>query len=99
MGGSGSRSYVLFLEELDTTARKRSCRKVMFLHLSVSHSVRGGVFLAETSPERDAPPVRKERAVRILLECILVLEIGLQKSLSFINSIFMVIMYTTFRYL
>ena len=41
-GGSGSRSNVQFLEELVITARKRSCRKVMFLHLAVSHSVHGG---------------------------------------------------------
>ena len=63
------------------TARKRSCGKVMFLHLSVSHSVhRGGISLTETpspdiDPPRDTPPLYgKERVVRILLECILVEE-------------------------
>ena len=42
------------------TARKQNCGKVMFLHLSVSHSVhRGEVY-------------GKEQAVLILLECFLV---------------------------
>ena len=76
----------------------RSCGKVMFLHLSVSHSVHRGVSLTETplietprdrnpsgqrphlnwdpldrDPALDRDPLYgKERAVRILLECILV---------------------------
>ena len=82
------------------TAHKRSCGKVLFLHLSVSHSVhRGGGggslygvtsclatwshvpsrgFLSGGLSDRDPPGQRsplygKERAVRILIECILVL--------------------------
>ena len=76
------------------TACKRSCDKVMFLHLSVSRSVhrRRGLcmmlLLSDRPPrqnplDRDPPEQRppldrdplngKERAVRILLECILVL--------------------------
>ena len=35
-------SYTIF------TVRKQSCRKVMFLHLSVSHSVHGGCITACT---------------------------------------------------
>ena len=63
------------------TARKRSCGKVMFLHLSVSHSVhRGGLCMMslpvwQTNPPPDRHPRgqrehSKERAVRILLEYI-----------------------------
>ena len=41
-------SYFLFFSKhsfLIFTARKRSCSKVMFLHLSVSHFIhRGGVY-------------------------------------------------------
>ena len=41
------------------TARKRSCRKVMFLHLSVSHSVHRGVsaqcMLGYTPPRAETP--------------------------------------------
>ena len=42
------------------TIRKRSCRKVMFLHLSVSHSVHRGcvsqhAFGADTPPPADLP--------------------------------------------
>ena len=48
--------------------------KVMFLHLSVSHSVHGGggVYLLRGVPAH--PPGRRLllRTVRILLECILV---------------------------
>ena len=65
--------------ELVFTARKRGCRKVMFLHLSVILFWGGGVHtprqttfspLANTPP----PPPRRplHRTVRILLECILV---------------------------
>ena len=61
--------------------------KVMFLHLSVSHSVHRGVGLSaywDTPPGQtplgaDIPPAQcmlgdtgNKRAVRILLECILV---------------------------
>ena len=77
------------------TVRKRSCGKVMFLHLSVSHSFDrrrslydvtsclahvpsegASLFLAHVpsrgSLSRVASPLYgKERAVRILLECIL----------------------------
>ena len=68
-------------------ARKRSCEKVIFLHLSVSPSVhRGSVSLYDATscltetpwtetppPNRDPPPpYSKEHAVRIRLECILV---------------------------
>ena len=35
---------ILLLENPIITARKRSCRKVVFLHLSVSHSVHRGVY-------------------------------------------------------
>ena len=53
------------------TARKRSCGKVRFLHLSVSHSVHRGC----THPGRHPPPRWPlKRTVRILLECILVME-------------------------
>ena len=52
------------------TVRKRSCGKVMFLHLFVSHSIhRGGVHPLGRHPLRR--PL--QRTVRILLECILVL--------------------------
>ena len=42
------------------SARKRSCRKVMFLHLSVSHSVHrvGGVYLSMQWVRRCTPPGR-----------------------------------------
>ena len=67
------------------TVRKRSCGKVMFLHLSVSYSVHGGRCLpqcmlgyppwAGTPSLGRHPPCRRllQRTVRILLECILVL--------------------------
>ena len=61
---------------------QRSCGKVMFLHLSVSHSVQRVVChhpLGEQTPPRQTPPLRSacsdtvnKRAARILLECILV---------------------------
>ena len=35
------------LECILVTIRKQSCRKVMFLHLSVSHSVHGGGYLPQ----------------------------------------------------
>ena len=46
------------------TIRKRSCRKVMFLHLSVSHSVHRGcvsqhAFGADTPPPGRPPPGQK----------------------------------------
>ena len=44
------------------TARKQSCGKVMFLHLSV-------ILFTGDPP----PPYGNEQAVRILLECILVI--------------------------
>ena len=53
------------------TVRKRSCGKVMFLHLSVSHSVGGGSLpqcMLEYTPGRWL----LLRTVCILLECILV---------------------------
>ena len=77
------------------TVRKRSCRKVIFLHLSVSHSVdrrrslydvtyclahvpsEGATLFLADVPSRGSlsrvvsPLYGKERAVRILLECIL----------------------------
>ena len=67
------------------TVRKRSCGKVMFLHLSVSHSVHGGCIPACTgqTPLADTPVGRHthilgrppcqplQQMVRILLECIL----------------------------
>ena len=53
--------------------------KVMFLHLSVSHSVPGGsasvlAGIPHTPPPEQAPPSGRLllRTVRILLECILV---------------------------
>ena len=69
------------------TVRKRSCRKVMFLHLSVILSTEGvypsmqwagGCTLADTPPIQTTPwqipPPRRQlkRVLRILLECILV---------------------------
>ena len=69
------------------TVRKRSCGKVMFLHLSVSHSVhRGSTSVhagihppGQTPPWADTPPGQTppsrrplQRTVRILLECFLV---------------------------
>ena len=57
---------------------KTKLRKVMFLHLSVSHSVHKGVVYTPQedtpNPQADTPPPRwpLNRAVRILLECILV---------------------------
>ena len=52
--------------------RKRSCGKVMFLHLSVIVFTRGQTPQAD--PPADIPPPRQplKRAVRILLEFILV---------------------------
>ena len=48
----------------------------MFLHLSASISVHGGVSLKETpwteTPPEQRPLYSKERVIRILLECILV---------------------------
>ena len=42
------------------TIRKRSCRKVMFLHLSVSHSIHRGVsglvHVGDTQPPGQTPP-------------------------------------------
>ena len=77
------------------TVRKRSCGKVMFLHLSVSHSVHGGVSTSVHAgihtPQADTPllgrhppsPSRRplQRMVRILLECFLVI-ISVSRSLS-----------------
>ena len=40
-------------------ARKRSCGKVMFLHLSVNHSVHGG------SPRQRPPPLDRPPPVRL----------------------------------
>ena len=69
------------------TTQGQSCGKVMFLHLSVSHSVhRGGVCVWAHPPGRHLsvilftgeclarhPPRRPlQRTVRILVECILV---------------------------
>ena len=66
------------------TARKTKFAKVMFLHLSVSHSVHGGGSASlhagiADSPGSRHPPAQymlgdtaNKRAVRILLECILV---------------------------
>ena len=59
------------------TVRKRSCGKVMFLHLSVSHSVHRGGGAVIHPPGRHnppRPPSRRplQRTVRILLECFLV---------------------------
>ena len=52
------------------TARKRSCGKVMFLHLRVILFT-GGVSVREIHPPgQRLPPYGNERAVRILLECI-----------------------------
>ena len=48
------------------TVRKRSCGKVMFSHLSDSHSAHGGRAWQERRP--------LQRTVRILLECFLVRE-------------------------
>ena len=65
------------------TAHRRSCGKVMFLHLSVilfmeegglcpgGLCARGGVSVQGGLCQGD-PPYGKEQAVRILLECILV---------------------------
>ena len=71
--------YWLFEEFLNPfiTVRKRSCGKVMFLHLSVGHSVhRGGVYpsmhWADTRRVDTPPRPPLQRTVRILLECILV---------------------------
>ena len=69
------------------TVRKRSCGKIMFLRLSVSHSVHGrevytplgrdspgGHPLGRPSPLGRHPHPRRplQRRVRIILECILV---------------------------
>ena len=83
------------------TARKRSCRKIMFLHLSATLFTgegslsSGGVGVGSVQPRglcpaggvsvqqgglclggslSGRPPYGKERAVRILLECVLVVE-------------------------
>ena len=81
-----------YLPATKITARKRSCRKVMFLQLSVILftgrvsvqrwvSVLTGVSVQRwVSVQREAyvqgclsdPPYGKEKAVHILLECILV---------------------------
>ena len=60
------------------TAHRRSCGKVMFLHLSVILFMEegglcagGGVSVQGGLCQGD-PPYGKEQAVRILLECILV---------------------------
>ena len=57
-----------FLFYLDFTARSS---KVMFLHLSVSHSVHRGDGVCQGDPPHRDPP-RTVTSVRILLECILV---------------------------
>ena len=57
---------------------QRNCWKVMFLHLSVSHSVHGGCISAcigaDTPPSWQTPSPRRplQRTVRILLECIFI---------------------------
>ena len=66
----------ILLECILVTVRKRSCIKVMFLHLSASHSVHcgGGVSASVHAgmhrPEQTPPP---QRTVRILVEFFLVL--------------------------
>ena len=64
------------------SARKRSWGKVTFLHLSASHSVQGGAGaggLYDVTPCTDRDPLYgKERAVRILLECIHVCDMSEQ---------------------
>ena len=80
--------FVCAHELLIVTTRKRSCGKVMFLHLSVSHSVHRGVSASVhagiqppwedtplgTTPLGRHPPCRRllQQTLRILLECILV---------------------------
>ena len=82
--GSSAANQILLRHSgpiLSFTARKRSCGKVMFLHLTVSHSVHRAVCMVEGAcvvggmhgrgrawQERWPP----KRAVRIQLECILV---------------------------
>ena len=55
------------------SARSESCGKVMFLHLSVILFTGGGVSLQDGGLcQWDRPPYGNVRAVRFLLECILV---------------------------
>ena len=51
-----------------------NCRKVMFLHLSVSHSVHSPLLPGRHHHPRQTPSPRRplQRTVRILVECILV---------------------------
>ena len=48
--------------------------KVIFSQASVCPRAGEGVSLTETPPDRDPPLHGKKRAVRILLECILILD-------------------------
>ena len=50
----------LIIHSKVVTVRKRSCGKVMFLHLSVSHSVHGGVYLSACW-DTHTPPGRHPR--------------------------------------
>ena len=64
------------------TVRKRSCSKVMFLHLSVSNSVHGGGVSGthhrtDTLHRADIPRQPLQRTVCILLECFLVFKLRL----------------------
>ena len=78
-----SRIFTFEKSETIITVRKRSCGKVMLLHLSVSHSVHGGVSASvhagihppgQTPLWTDNRPCRRllQRTVRILVDCILV---------------------------
>ena len=46
------------------TARKRSCGKVMFLHLSVSHSVHRGGAVSQHEMGRGCTPPRQTPSLR-----------------------------------
>ena len=114
--GRGTEIYILYVV---FTARKRSCGNVMFLHLSVSHSVHRGEGMSASRGSASSrvciqwgglhpwgvciqrglhpggfgltpPPHRiprdtvNERAVRILLECILVFSLFISLCVLFL---------------
>ena len=74
---SNDRSFdcpMVCTDTIHMTIHKRSCGKVMFLHLSASHSVHGGCLsqcMLEYTPPRRLTPAGRHPLGRPPLQCIL----------------------------